>query len=112
MTETKPQITEDITPYRQPMVTSLAIFMGFFLNFLASWAVNDEGHPALTSLGDKIVAGTILVSIFGMGYVLYRLLDNRIPAGGVGRHYQHTFRIYIGVIVIAFVGLALALIGF
>jgi hypothetical protein len=36
------QSARDIAPLRQPMVTSLDIIMGFLLNFLATWAVEDD----------------------------------------------------------------------
>jgi hypothetical protein len=33
----------DIAPYRQPMITSLGILMGFLLNFIAGWAKTEGG---------------------------------------------------------------------
>ncbi len=53
----------DISPLRQPMVTSLGIIMGFILNFLASWATEDEGRATVFTNADRAVAFTLLLSI-------------------------------------------------
>lgn len=99
----------DITPLRQPMVTSLGIILGFLLNFLANWATEDDGQPALVAASDYAVAITLFVAIAMMCLVLFRLLDNRVTEQEAAVRYDTTFRLYCGSIIVAFVGVGAAL---
>lgn len=103
------QLNPDIQSFRQPMVTSLGIILGFLLNFLANWATADDSHPALQSTSDWMVAVTLLVTLVLMVYVLFRILNNRYNTQNAGVYYQTTFRLYIISIVMSLVGLAAAL---
>jgi uncharacterized membrane protein len=107
MTDTPPP--RDIAPYRQPMVTSIGIILGFLLNFLANWATEDEDGDTLLTLADYAVAGTLLLSIAMMCGVLFRLLDIRKADHMQEAHYIGTFRLYVACIVTAFAGVGLAL---
>jgi len=104
--EPKPR---DIAPLRQPMVTSLGIIMGFILNFLASWATEDEGRATVFTNADRAVAFTLLLSIALMCIVLFRLLDIRQPDHVQVARYFTTYRLYVAAIVIAVSGVGLAL---
>ena len=109
MSDDGPAYSDDIAPFRQPMVTSIGIVMGFLLAFMANWAVAESGERALQDAVDWLVAGTILISVGLMVLVLYRLLDNRMRQNP-GARYQGTFRLYIAAIVTGLVGLTLALV--
>ncbi len=109
MTEEPPLYHEDVAGYRQPMVTSIGIIMGFLLAFMANWAVSEEEGRVLQDAVDWLVASTILVSISLMVVTLARLLDNRVR-DGVGRRYQTTFRFYITSMVVGLAGLVAALV--
>jgi len=98
----------DVAGLRQPMVTSIGIIMGFQLAFLANWALTAETVPAVVGLADTVLALTFLVSTVAFMLVLFRLLNNRIVTNP-GQRYQDTLRIYISALVLAFVGLAVAL---
>ena len=98
----------DIAGFRQPMVTSLGIIMGFLLAFLANWAVETDGTPAISSGADWVVVVTLLASVALFALVLFRLLDNRILAHP-GARYQTTLRVYMLALVLAFSGLGAAL---
>lgn len=100
----------DITGFRQPMVTSIGIILGFLLTFLANWAIADDTDRALQTSADWVVASTLLISIALMVSVLARLLDNRIKPGSAGARYQLTFRLYIGAITLGLFGLAASLV--
>ena len=63
MTEEPPLYHEDVAGYRQPMVTSIGIIMGFLLAFMANWAVSEEEGRVLQDAADWLVAVTILISI-------------------------------------------------
>jgi hypothetical protein len=99
----------DIAPLRQPMVTSLGIIMGFILNFLASWATEDEGRSSVFTNADRAVAVTLLLAIVLMCIVLFRLLDIRQPEHVQEERYVRTFQLYVAAIVIAVSGVGLAL---
>ncbi len=107
MTDAPPP--RDIAPYRQPMVTSIGIILGFLLNFLANWATEDEDGATLMTLADYAVAGTLLLSIAMMCGVLFRLLDIRKADQMQEAHYIGTFRLYVASIATAFAGVGLAL---
>ena len=110
MTMTTPeQPPRDIAPFRQPMVTSLGIILGFLLNFLANWATEDEEGDTLITLADYAVAGTLLLSIAMMCWVLFRLLDIRHVNKAQDVHYMGTFRLYVASIITAFAGVSFAL---
>lgn len=99
----------DINVFRQPMITSLGILMGFLLNFLASWATTDDNQPAIQSLADWVVALTLLSSLVLMIYVLFKLLNNRYDVQQAVTYYQHIFRFYMLSICLAFAGLSISL---
>ena len=103
-----PRVDTEIAPYRQPMVTSIGIIMGFLLSFLANWAVDADDQPALEYTSDYAVVGTLLLSVTLFTVALFRLLNNRIVADA-GTRYQRTLHIYMAAIVLAFVGLTGAL---
>ena len=102
-------MNSDIRDFRQPMVTSIGIMLGFLMNFLAQWAIADDDHPAVQTLADAIVAGTLLVGIALMIFVLFKLLTNQYDTSQAGIYYQGIFRWYMAAILVSFSGLAAAL---
>jgi hypothetical protein len=105
---TEPRL-KDLTPYRQPMVTSLGIIMGFLLNFLAGWATRDDVESEINSSADWIVAATLLPALLLMLVVLYRLLDFRHAPNTLDQVYGTTLKLYMTAIVLAFCGVGVAL---
>lgn len=99
----------EVAGYRQPMVTSIGIILGFMLGFLANWAATADDAPALSTTSDFAIALTLFASVILFTIVLFRLLNNRIYANA-GERYQTTFRLYILALVTAIVGLAVALV--
>ena len=99
----------DLAAYRQPMVTSLGIIMGFLLNFLAGWATKDDQVSEMKSFADWIVAATVLPALVIMVVVLYRILDIRHKAERLEHIYVTTLRLYLLAIVLAFSGVGVAL---
>jgi hypothetical protein len=99
----------EVAAYRQPMVTSIGIVLGFLLAFLANWAVEADEAPALSTASDFAVALALLGSVVLFTVALFRLLNNRVYPNA-GERYQTTFRVYIVAFLLAFSGLAVALI--
>jgi uncharacterized membrane protein len=98
----------ETAPFRQPMVTSIGIVLGFLLAFLANWAAEANAEPALSTASDYVIALALLASAALFTTALFRLLDNRVHANP-GMRYQTSFRIYILAFLLAFIGLAVAL---
>jgi len=98
----------EVAAYRQPMVTSIGIILGFILAFMANWAAAADDAPAVSTPSDWIIALTLLGSVALFTTALFRLLDNRVHANA-GERYQTTFRIYIFAFLFAFAGLAIGL---
>lgn len=99
---------DEVAGYRQPMVTSIGILMGFVLAFMANWAIDSDGESALETGADLAVAATLGLAMIGFTVTLYRLLDNRIrPEPGL--RYRLTLRLYLLSICCCFAGLGAAL---
>ena len=103
------QMNHDIRDFRQPMVTSLGIILGFLLSFLGQWAIENESGTAISSRADLLVALTLIIAVVLMLLVLYRLLNNRYDSSRAGHYYQCTFQLYMIAVCIAFSGVAAAL---
>jgi len=101
--------TKDIASYRQPMITSLGIIMGFLLNFLANWATKEDTVSEFRNIADVIVGVTMVPALVLMLIVLYRMLDMRHPEDDVENVYMRTLRLYMAAIILAFCGVAVAL---
>ena len=56
------RLENEVAPFRQPMVTSLGIILGFLLAFLANWAAHDESanEPAVSTDSDWLIFATLL----------------------------------------------------
>ncbi|MBS0483070.1 MAG: hypothetical protein JSR96_13180 [Proteobacteria bacterium] len=100
---------DEVAGFRQPMVTSVGIILGFLLGFLANWAAESDKAPALATPSDYALAGTLGISMVCFVVVLFRLLDNRVVERP-GLRYRTTLRLYMASMTIAGVGLAAALI--
>lgn len=109
MSQPEQDMNHDMRDFRQPMVTSLGIILGFMLNFLGQWAIQDDGEIAVTTKADMVVAIGLIVAIALMLWVLFRLLNNRYPLQQAGHYYRTTFRAYMLAILLAFGAVTAAL---
>lgn len=107
-TQEEQRYDTETAPFRQPMVTSIGIVLGFLLAFLANWAAGADAEPAISSASDYVIALALLGSCGLFTLALFRLLDNRVYPNP-GERYQTSFRIYIFAFLLAFIGLAIAL---
>lgn len=103
------QMNHDIRDFRQPMVTSIGIMLGFLMNFLAQWAIADDDSAAIQTVADAVVAITLLVGIGLMIFTLFKLLTNRYDTDNAGLYYQGIFRWYMAAIIVSFAGLGASL---
>lgn len=97
---------DNIQNYRQPMVTSIGIILGFVLGFTGKWAT----EPATeTVLSDYIVSIGLLIGIILHTIALYRILNNNYPKAKAAIYYQRTLKIFIIGITLSFLGIIIAL---
>lgn len=100
----KKELHGEIKDYRQPLVTSLGLVLGFLLNYLAGWADKSRADGMFADTTDRVIFVTILVAVTILVVVLYRMLNPRLPADPLA-YYRTSLRLYV-------VGLALAFSGF
>ena len=97
---------ENIQNYRQPMVTSIGIILGFVLGFIGKWATEPVNN---THFSDYAVAIGLLLSIVLLIIALYRILDNTYPTENVGIYYRTTLKIFILGLSAAFTGILISI---
>ena len=95
----------EIKEYRQPLVTSLGVILGFLIGFLAQW-VADESF-ALRSASDWLVFAGCIIGAAIMLRVLYRMLMP-LDGGEPIVFYRQTLRLYVIGIATAFLSLIVA----
>lgn len=100
---TTPQL--DLKDYRQPMVTSIGIILGFLISFLGNWVTDNNFR--LGALDDKVIFfGSVLGAVF-LFVALFRML-NVAPATNVLCYYKRTLFIYITGVILAFASIFLS----
>lgn len=97
---------ENIQNYRQPLVTSIGIILGFVLGFTGKWATETVSE---TETSDYIVSLGLLASIILLIIALYRILNNNFPKENTAKYYQKTLRMFIIGVSCAFVGILISI---
>lgn len=95
----------EIRDYRQPLVTSLGVVLGFLIGFLAQW-VSEETF-ALTTASDWLVFVGCIAGAAILLRVLFRMLSPP-DAGDPLLRYRRTLRLYVCGIATAFISLIVA----
>lgn len=89
----------DIKDFRQPMVTSIGVILGFLVGFLGQWVTEPEFR--LASASDYLVFAGCLLGAVMLLIALYRMLSPLLPKD-VEPYYRRTLRLYMGGVVVAF----------
>ena len=97
---------ENIQNYRQPMVTSIGIILGFVLGFTGKWATEPVTE---TETSDHFISIGLFTSIILLIVALYRILNNNFPKDNTAKYYQKTLTIFIIGISSAFVGIIISI---
>jgi len=97
---------DKIDKYRQPMVTATGIFLGFMLNFSTAW-IKDAFIRYI--FRDTVVAIGIIVCLFSLLMVLFRMLRMNYPEEPE-RFYQRTLRLFLIGITVPFFSLLIVVI--
>ena len=108
-TDRTPALTEpaafELKDYRQPLVTSLGVILGFLVGFLAQWV--SEENFALASASDWLVFAGCIAGAAILLRVLFRMLSPP-EAGDPLLRYRRTLRLYVSGIAVAFLSLIVA----
>jgi uncharacterized membrane protein len=84
--------------YRQPMVTSIGVILGFLMGFLGQWVT--EPQFKLASAADYLVFTGTVLGVVMLLLALYRMLSPRLPKE-LEPYYLRTLRLFMGGIVVA-----------
>jgi len=90
----------EIKDYRQAVVTSLGVILGFLLGFLGQWVTEDTF--ALRTTGDVIVFYGNLLAAALLLAALFRMLVPSLDASRALRDYRRTLAIYMTGVLLAF----------
>lgn len=89
----------EIKDYRQPMVTSIGVILGFLMGFLGQWVT--EPTFKLVAAPDYMVFVGSLLGVVLLLVALYRMLAPVMPKD-VLQYYARTLQLYMVGMVVAF----------
>lgn len=98
-TNTQMNTQIDLKDYRQPMVTSLGVMLGFLIGFLGQWTTEDTF--SLNTPSEQIVFIGSFIGILCLLIALFRMLSPITQNTQALHHYTLTLKIYITGIIIA-----------
>lgn len=105
MTPVDPLPPFDIKDYRQPMVTSLGVVLGFLVGFLGQWIAEPGFY--LHGASDAVLFAGCLGGVVLLVVALWRMLDPS-PALRTLPGYRRTLKVYMVGVVLPFTGLVVA----
>jgi hypothetical protein len=98
--------TFDLKDYRQPLVTSLGVMLGFLIGFLGQWVTEDAF--ALSSVGDYVAFFGSFFGVLLLLISLFRMLMPVLDRANTLRYYKNTLFMYMTGVLFAFGGLLLS----
>lgn len=93
----------ELKDYRQPVVTSLGVILGFLVGFLGQWVT--EENFALRSASDMVALASLLLASMLLLVALFRMITPGVPSEGALAHYRLTLKLYATGLAIALGGL-------
>lgn len=93
----------DLKDFRQPVVTSLGVILGFLVSFLGQWVT--EENFALRTTADWTVITTSIGGGMLLFVALFRMLQPAVPGEAALAHYRCTLRFYMAGLTVSFGGL-------
>lgn len=96
----------ELKDYRQPVVTSLGVILGFLVGFLGQWVTED--NFALRSLSDGMVLLSCCVGALLLFSALFRMLQPGVAPEVALTHYRVTLKLYMAGLGAALGGILLS----
>jgi hypothetical protein len=96
----------DLKEYRQPLVTSLGVILGFLLGFLGQWITED--NFTLDSLSDHLTFAGSIVGAALLLYALFRMLVPGIKPDAAHAYYARTLRLFMAGVLVPLVSILIA----
>jgi hypothetical protein len=90
----------ELKDYRQPVVTSLGVILGFLVGFLGQWVTEEDF--ALRSLSDGVVLLGCCVGALLLFSALFRMLQPNAAPEAALAHYRVTLKLYMAGLGAAF----------
>jgi hypothetical protein len=90
----------ELKDYRQPVVTSLGVILGFLVGFLGQWVTEEDF--ALRSLSDRVVLLGCCVGALLLFSALFRMLQPNATHEAALGHYRVTLKLYMAGLGTAF----------
>ena len=82
----------EIKDYRQPVVTSIGVILGFLMGFLINW-VTDE-HFSIRTQSDQVALVACMIGPILLLIALFRMLNPISTQINALLYYQNTLRFY------------------
>ncbi|MBL8388574.1 MAG: hypothetical protein JNK17_10190 [Hydrogenophaga sp.] len=92
--------TFELKDFRQPVVTSLGVILGFLVGFLGQWVTED--NFALRSVSDGLVLVGCSVGALLLFAALFRMLNPAVPSESALPYYRATLKVYMAGLAVAF----------
>lgn len=96
----------ELKDYRQPVVTSLGVILGFLIGFLGQWVTED--NFALRSLSDGVVLLACCIGAMLLFSALFRMLQPNVASEEALAHYRVTLKLYMAGLSAAFGGILMS----
>ncbi len=93
--------------FRQPIVTTTGILMGFILNYSSNWAQDAQSKSRINQL---LIGISVITCITLLLIVLYRILNINYPKDKAEAYYHKALLLFIFAISIPFSGIVLVII--
>ncbi len=90
----------DIKDYRQPMVTSIGVILGFLIGFLGQWVTEDSF--ALKNMADYVIFYGCFGGVILLFTSLFRMLTPKVPKDDIEAYYYVTFLVYMSGVIVSF----------
>lgn len=92
--------TIDLKDYRQPMVTSIGVMLGFLVGFLGQWITEDSF--VLRNASDWVTFLGCFMGVLLLLISLFRMLTPMVSSARAMRFYKTTLWLYTSGVLFAF----------
>jgi len=93
--------------YRQPIVTTIGILLGFILNYASDWAQDPQPKARINQM---LIGISVITCITLLLTVLFRILNIHYPKETAEAYYHKTLLLFIFAISIPFTFIVLIIV--